>query len=77
MVVGRGLLLTGAGLAIGLITAAVATRAMKTMLYGVDAIDASTFAAVSAILCGIAVLACWAPAMRASRVDPIVVLRDE
>jgi putative ABC transport system permease protein len=77
MVVGRGLLLTGAGLAIGLIGAALGTRAMKTMLYGVDAIDPSTFAAVSVLLCAIAALACWAPALRASRVDPIVVLRDE
>ena len=77
LVVGRGLALTGAGLVIGLIAAALGTRAMKTMLYGVDAIDPATFAAVSALLCSIAALACWAPALRASRVDPIVVLRDE
>jgi predicted permease len=77
LVVGRGLALTGAGLVIGLIAAGLGTRAMKTMLYGVDAIDPGTFAAVSALLCAIAGLACWAPALRASRVDPIVVLRDE
>jgi putative ABC transport system permease protein len=76
-VVARGLALTGAGLAIGLGLAAAGTRAMKTMLYGVDAFDPGTFAGVAALLCGIAVLACWAPARRASRVDPIVVLREE
>jgi putative ABC transport system permease protein len=77
MVVGRGLVLTGTGLAIGLVAAALGTRAMKTMLYGVDAVDPATFASVAALLCAIAVLACWVPALRAARVDPIVVLRDE
>jgi ABC-type antimicrobial peptide transport system permease subunit len=77
MVVGRGLALTGAGLAIGLAAAAAATRAMKSMLFGVEAMDPGTFGAVAAVLCGIAALACWLPARRASRVDPIVVLREE
>ena len=77
MVVGRGLLLATTGLAIGLALAAAGTRSMKTMLYGVDAMDPATFAAVAALLCAIAALACWIPARRASRVDPIVVLREE
>jgi ABC-type antimicrobial peptide transport system permease subunit len=77
IVVGRGLLLTGAGLTIGLMLAVAGTRFMKTLLYGVDAIDPATFAAVSALLAAIAVLACWIPARRASRLDPIVVLREE
>jgi len=77
MVVGRGLLLTATGLAIGLALAAAGTRSMKTMLYGVDAMDPATFAAVASLLCVIAALACWIPARRASRVDPIVVLREE
>jgi predicted permease len=77
MVIGRGLALTGAGVAIGLALSAGGTRAMKTLLYGVDAIDPATFAGVSALLCAIAVLACWAPARRASRVDPMVVLRED
>jgi len=77
MVVGRGLALTGAGLVIGLALAAVGTRAMKTLLYGVDAVDPATFAAVSLLLCVVGVLACWLPARRASRLDPIVVLREE
>jgi predicted permease len=77
MVVGRGLALTGVGLVAGLALAAIGTRSMKSMLYGVDALDPATFAAVSALLCAISVLACWIPARRASRLDPIVVLRDE
>jgi ABC-type lipoprotein release transport system permease subunit len=60
-----------------LAAAAAGTRAMKTMLYGVDAIDPVTFAGVAGLLCMVAVLACWVPALRAARVDPIVVLRDE
>jgi predicted permease len=77
MVVGRGLALTGAGLVAGLALAAIGTRSMKSMLYGIDALDPATFAGVSALLCLIAVLACWLPARRASRLDPIVVLREE
>jgi putative ABC transport system permease protein len=77
MIVGRGLALTGAGLAIGTITALIATRAMKNLLYGVAATDPLTFAGVAALLGIIALIACWAPALRASRVDPITVLRDE
>ena len=77
MVVGRGLALTGAGLAIGLVLAALGTRSMKSLLYGVDAMDPATMAAVCGLLCAIALVACWVPARRASRVDPIVVLREE
>ena len=77
MIVGRGLALTGIGLAIGLVTAWAATRAMKNLLYGVAATDPLTFGAVAALLGVIALIACWAPARRASRVDPIVVLREE
>jgi predicted permease len=77
MIVARGLALTGIGLAIGLVTAWLATRAMKNLLYGVAATDPVTFASVAALLSFIALIACWAPARRASRVDPIVVLREE
>ncbi|HJZ95729.1 MAG TPA: hypothetical protein VKE70_04440, partial [Candidatus Solibacter sp.] len=63
--------------AIGLMGAAIGARAMKSMLYRVDAADPATFAAVAAVLCGVAVVACSIPAMRAAKVDPIVVLRDE
>jgi putative ABC transport system permease protein len=77
MIVGRGLALTGMGLAIGLGTAWIATRAMKNLLYGVAATDPVTFAAVALVLICVALVACWAPARRASRLDPIVVLREE
>jgi predicted permease len=77
MIVARGLALTAIGLAIGLVTASLATRAMKNLLYGVAATDPATFASVASLLAIIALIACWAPARRASRVDPITVLREE
>ena len=77
MIVGRGLALTGAGLVIGLVAAWFATRALKNLLYGVAATDPITFASVASLLAIIALIACWAPARRASRVDPITVLREE
>jgi predicted permease len=77
MVVARGLALTAAGLAIGTAGALAATRSMKTMLYGVEATDPTTYAGVAALLCAIAALACWIPARRASRTDPVTVLRME
>jgi putative ABC transport system permease protein len=77
MIVGRGLALTGIGLVIGLISAWAATRAMKNLLYGVAATDPLTFGSVAALLALIALIASYAPARRASRVDPIVVLREE
>jgi predicted permease len=77
MIVARGLALTGLGLAIGLVAAWIATRAMKNLLYGVAATDPLTFGSVAALLAFIALIACYAPARRASRVDPIVVLREE
>jgi putative ABC transport system permease protein len=77
MVVGHGLALTAGGVLIGLALAVAGTRFMKTMLYGVDAFDPATFAGVSGLLCAIAVLACWIPARRASRLDPVVALREE
>jgi putative ABC transport system permease protein len=77
LVVGRGLELTCAGLAIGLALAWVATNALKTLLYGVVANDVGTFAAVLALLALVALCACSVPALRASRVDPMDVLRQE
>jgi putative ABC transport system permease protein len=77
MMVGRGLALTGAGLAAGLLAAWAATRAMKNLLYGVAATDPATYASVAALLGVVALAACWIPARRAARVDPIVVLREE
>ncbi|MBZ5604262.1 MAG: ABC transporter permease, partial [Acidobacteriia bacterium] len=77
LVVGRGLALTGTGLAIGLAAAWAATRLMSKLLYGVAPTDAATYAEVAALLAFIGLAACWIPARRASRVDPITVLREE
>jgi putative ABC transport system permease protein len=77
MVVRHGIVLTGIGVAIGLVASWAATRSLKNLLYGVTATDPITFAAVAALLTIIALVACWIPARRASRVDPIVVLREE
>jgi putative ABC transport system permease protein len=77
LVAGRGLGLTAAGLALGLSMAWAATRVMKNLLYGVAATDPATFTGVVVLLGAIALVACWLPARRAARVDPIVVLREE
>ena len=77
IVVTRGLLLTGTGLAIGLGLAWALTRTLQNLLYGVAAGDPATFAAVVALLGVIALAACYVPARRAARLDPIAVLRAD
>ena len=77
LVVGRGLRLAGVGLAIGLALAAGVTRFASFLLYGTSPHDPTTFAAVVTLLLGVAALAAWAPARRASRVEPVVALREE
>jgi putative ABC transport system permease protein len=77
LVVGHGLRLTLVGLAIGIAGAFAVTRLMAKLLFGVAPTDAVTFVAVTALLCGIALLACVIPAYRATRVDPLVALRYE
>ncbi len=73
----QGMRMAFLGAAIGLALAAGATRAMGALLYGVSARDPLTFAGVTVFLLLVAALACWLPARRAMRVDPIVALRYE
>ena len=77
MVLRRGMLLAGTGLVIGLPAAFVVARLVSGLIFGVEPNDAGTFAAVSLLLCGVALLACYIPARRAARVDPLIALRHE
>jgi predicted permease len=77
MVVARGMLLAGVGIAIGLVSALAVTRYLRSVLYGVAPSDPLTFAAVAIALFGIATLASWLPARRAAAVDPVVALHTD
>jgi predicted permease len=77
LVVGEGMVLAAIGTAVGLTAALGLTRLMASLLYGVRPADPATLAAVSLLLAGIALLASYIPAWRATRVDPMVALRYE
>ena len=77
MMVGQGLRLSAIGVGLGLITAFVLTRALQSMLVGVSATDPLTFVAITALFLSVAALACWLPARRAARLDPLVALRED
>jgi putative ABC transport system permease protein len=77
LVVGRGLKLTLLGLALGLVAALAVTRFVSSLLYGVSATDPVTFVGVSLLLLLVAMLASWLPARRATKLDPMTVLRHE
>ena len=76
-VMGQGLRLAALGIAIGIGLAIAVTRLMQTLLYGTSATDATTFVGVATLLIVIAAGASALPALRASRVDPLVALREE
>ncbi|HKC87690.1 MAG TPA: ABC transporter permease, partial [Blastocatellia bacterium] len=77
LILKHGLALAAIGVAIGLSGSFALTRLMKGLLFGVSATDPLTFAAIALLLIGVALMACWIPARRAARVDPMVALRRE
>jgi ABC-type antimicrobial peptide transport system permease subunit len=72
----RGLLLSAAGLAVGMAGAMAATRVMGSLLFNVTPTDPITFAVVAGLIVLVAAVACLVPALRATRVDPLVVMRE-
>ncbi len=77
MVMGQGMVLVGAGVALGLVGAVILTRFLSAYLFGISPFDPITFAVVAAVLAGVALTANAIPARRASRVDPIIALRAD
>ncbi len=77
LVVNQGMVLVMVGLVVGVLSAAVATRLLERLLFGVTAHDPLTFIVAAALLATAALLACWIPARRAARIDPMVALKHE
>jgi putative ABC transport system permease protein len=77
MVIGQGIKFAGAGILIGLSGALALTRFMETLVFGVSATDPLTYVTIVSLLTVVALLACWIPARRATKVDPLLALRCE
>jgi ABC-type lipoprotein release transport system permease subunit len=77
MILAEGLRLTAAGILVGLAIAFAATRWLDALLFEIQPYDPATFAGIPALLLAVAAVACYLPARRAARVDPLVALRSE
>jgi len=77
LVVRQGMSLVGIGISVGLIGAIALTRVIATLLFGVGTKDPTTFLVVAMLLAIVAFIACYIPAWRATKVDPLVALRYE
>jgi putative ABC transport system permease protein len=75
LIVGNALRLVAVGVGVGIVAALVATRVLASLLYGVAATDPSTFVGICALIAGVALVASWLPARRATKVDPLVAIR--
>jgi predicted permease len=77
LILGQGLKLVVVGVALGSLAAVAFTRLLKGLLFGISASDPLTFVVIAALLVGVALLACWVPAQRAAKIDPLEALRQE
>jgi putative ABC transport system permease protein len=77
LVIAQGLRVTIAGIVVGLLISALASRLLTTLLQGVSPTDAATWSSAVGVWIAVALVACWLPARRATRVEPAIALREE